>query len=151
MARSNTAALELADAREQGLMNIGQASAASGVTAKMIRHYEKVGLIPPADRTWSNYRLYSHDDVHTLQFIRRARDLGFSLPAIKGLLALWHDRSRKSADVRRIALSHVGQLDARIAELQSMRRTLQHLAANCRGDERPHCPILDDLAALGHA
>ena len=148
MARSNTAALELADAREQGLMNIGQASAASGVTAKMIRHYEKVGLIPAADRTWSNYRLYSHDDVHTLQFVRRARDLGFSLEEIKELLGLWQDRRRRSADVRRIALEHVRDLGARIAQMESMRRTLQHLAADCHGDDRPDCPILDDLASV---
>jgi MerR family transcriptional regulator, copper efflux regulator len=141
--------LELADAREQGLLNIGQAADASGVSAKMIRHYESIGLIPEAGRTFANYRLYSHHDVHALQFVRRARDLGFSLPEIKDLLGLWQDRRRKSADVRRIALEQVRELGARIAELESMRRTLQHLAASCHGDERPECPILDDFAAAG--
>ena len=148
MPRSNAATLELAEAKEQGLLNIGQAAAASGVSAKKIRHYETIGLIPEAGRTFSNYRLYSHSDVHTLQFVRRARNLGFPLPAIKALLALWQDRRRKSADVRRIALEHVAELDARIAEMESMRRTLQHLAASCHGDHRPECPILDDLAEL---
>ena len=147
MPRSSAATLELAEAKEQGLLNIGQAAAASGVSAKMIRHYETIGLIPQAGRTFSNYRLYSHGDVHTLQFVRRARNLGFPLPAIKALLALWQDRRRKSADVRRIALEQVAELDARIAEMQAMRRTLQHLAASCHGDHRPDCPILDDLAA----
>jgi Cu(I)-responsive transcriptional regulator len=145
--RDAAAPLELSDARERGFLNIGQAAAASGVSAKMIRHYESTGLIPEAGRTFSNYRLYSPSDVHTLQFVRRARDLGFSLPEIKDLLALWHDRSRKSADVRRIALEHVEDLGTRIAELEAMRRTLRHLAAGCHGDARPECPILDDLAA----
>ena len=146
MPRTSAATLELAEARGQGLLNIGQAAAASGVSAKKIRHYETIGLIPAAGRTFSNYRLYSHNDVHTLQFIRRARDLGFPLPAIKELLGLWQDRRRRSADVRRIALGQVAELDARIAEMQSMRRTLQHLAESCHGDQRPECPILDDLA-----
>jgi MerR family transcriptional regulator, copper efflux regulator len=146
MASSDTALRELKDARDQGLVNIGAAAAASGVSAKMIRHYERIGLIPPPKRTVANYRLYSHDDVHILQFVRRARDLGFSLPAIQELLALWQDRRRQSADVRRIALEQVTALDVRIAELQSMRRTLRHLAASCHGDRRPDCPILDDLA-----
>lgn len=138
--------LELAEAREQGFLNIGEAAAASGVSAKRIRHYESTGLIPEAGRTFSNYRLYSPSDVHALQFVRRARDLGFALPEIKELLALWRDRSRRSSDVRRIALQHVEELGARIAELEAMRRTLRHLAASCHGDARPDCPILDDLA-----
>jgi Cu(I)-responsive transcriptional regulator len=138
--------LELGEARDQGLLNIGEAAARSGVSAKMIRHYESIGLIRPADRTFSNYRLYTTADVHALQFVRRARDLGFSIPEIKELLGLWHDRARKSADVRRIATAHIRELDARIAELQAMRRTLDRLAASCHGDERPDCPILDDLA-----
>ena len=146
MRRSQPALVDLEDAREEGLLNIGQAAARSGVSAKMIRHYESIGLLPSARRTFSNYRLYSAADVHTLGFVRRARDLGFSLPEIKDLLGLWQDRERKSGDVRRIALHHVHELDQRIAQLESMRRTLQHLAADCHGDERPECPILDDLA-----
>ena len=146
MRRSQPALVDLEDAREEGLLNIGQAAARSGVSAKMIRHYESIGLLPSARRTFSNYRLYSAADVHTLGFVRRARDLGFSLPEIRDLLGLWQDRERKSGDVRRIALHHVHELDQRIAQLESMRRTLQHLAADCHGDERPECPILDDLA-----
>jgi Cu(I)-responsive transcriptional regulator len=147
MTRHAAAKLEPAEAREQGLLHIGEAAALSGVSAKMIRHYESVGLVPEAGRTFSNYRLYSPADVRLLQFVRRARDLGFSLPEIRELLALWQDRGRRSADVRRIALDHVRELDDRIARLESMRRTLQHLAASCHGDHRPDCPILDDLAA----
>ena len=147
MTRSAAALLELDEAREEGLLNIGEAAARSGVSAKMIRHYEGIGLLPSARRTFANYRLYSEADVHTLQFVRRARDLGFSLPEIKELLGLWQDRRRKSADVRRIAVAHVRDLDARIAQLESMRRTLQQLAAACHDDARPECPILDDLAA----
>ena len=146
MARSAAAPLELDEAREEGLLIIGQAAARSFVSAKMISHYEWIGLLPSARRTFANYRLYSEADVHTLQFVRRARDLGFALPEIKELLGLWQDRRRKSADVRRIAVAHVRDLDARIARLEAMRRTLQHLAAACHGDERPGCPILDDLA-----
>lgn len=126
-------------------MNIGKASAASGVSAKMIRYYESVGLIPPARRTDTAYRIYSDDDVHVLRFIRRARDLGFSVDAIRELLALWQDKSRASADVRRIALEHVGELEARIAALQDMAGTLRQLAGSCHGDQRPDCPILVDL------
>src|SRR5262245_21963498 len=146
MPHRHTAALELDDARQQGLLNIGQAAAESGVSAKMIRHYEAIGLIPAADRSFGNYRLYAPADVHTLRFVRRARDLGFSIAEIKELLGLWQDRRRQSADVRRIALAHVRDLDARIAELESMRRTLARLARSCHGDDRPDCPILDDLA-----
>ncbi|MFZ5558481.1 MAG: Cu(I)-responsive transcriptional regulator [Pseudomonadota bacterium] len=132
-------------------MNIGEAARASGVTAKMIRYYEQTGLIAKAARSASGYRHYSDDDVHTLRFIRRARDLGFSVEQIADLLALWRDRRRSSANVKKVALAHVAGLKAKIAELQAMVRTLEHLAAHCHGDERPHCPILDDLAAADEA
>ena len=127
-------------------MNIGQAAAASAVSAKMIRHYEQLGLLPKAPRTDAGYRQYDDASVHTLRFIRRARDLGFSMKEIAALLALWRNRRRASAEVKRIALAHAGDLQRRIDEMQSMRRTLQHLAHSCHGDERPECPILDDLA-----
>ena len=127
-------------------MNIGEAAKASGVSAKMIRHYEENGFIPKAARTTSGYRTYGEPDVHVLRFIRRARDLGFSLAEIKALLGLWGNRRRASADVKRLALRHVAALDARIAEMQAMRRTLVDLANHCHGDHRPDCPILDDLA-----
>ena len=127
-------------------MNIGQAAAASAVSAKMIRHYEQLGLLPKAPRTDAGYRQYDDTSVHTLRFIRRARDLGFSMKEIAALLALWRNRRRASAEVKRIALAHAGDLQRRIDEMQAMRRTLQHLAHSCHGDERPECPILDDLA-----
>jgi len=127
-------------------MNIGQASAASSVSSKMIRHYEALGLLPKVPRTESGYRQYDDTTVHTLRFIRRARDLGFSLPEIATLLGLWRNRRRASADVKRIALAHASDLQRRIDEMQSMQRTLQHLAHCCAGDSRPQCPILDDLA-----
>ena len=127
-------------------MNIGEAAKTSGVTAKMIRHYEDNGLIPRAGRTQSGYRLYRETDVHVLRFIRRSRDLGFSLAEIKALLGLWGNRRRASADVKRLAMKHVHDLDAKIAEMQAMRRTLVDLAEHCHGDHRPDCPILDDLA-----
>lgn len=127
-------------------MNIGAAAAASGVSAKMIRYYEASGLIPAAERTGSGYRVYSDKDVHTLRFIRRARDFGFSMAEIADLISLWRDERRASADVRRIALTHVEDLEARAAALLAMSRTLRHLASCCHGDARPDCPILDDLA-----
>lgn len=127
-------------------MNIGQAAKASGVSAKMIRYYEQTGLIPKAIRSDAGYRNYSPSDVHTLRFVRRARDLGFSVEQIAELLALWRDRGRASADVKAVALSHVAGLKAKIAELQAMTRTLEHLAAHCQGDDRPDCPIIEDLA-----
>lgn len=127
-------------------MNIGQASRASGVSAKMIRYYESTGLIDAARRSDSGYRLYSDDDVQTLRFIRRSRDLGFSLDRIRTLIGLWQDRSRKSADVKRLAGQHIAELDEDIRKLQSIRDQLAHLAACCHGDNRPGCPILDDLA-----
>lgn len=126
-------------------MNIGQASATSGVTAKMIRYYESIGLMPAAGRTSGGYRVYSDRDVHLLRFIRRARDLGFALEDIRILLGLWQDGERPSAAVKDIALRHIDALTRKIAELQAMKRSLRHLAEACHGDDRPDCPILDDL------
>lgn len=127
-------------------MNIGQAAKLSGVSAKMIRYYEQIGLIPKAIRSDAGYRHYSLPDVHSLHFIRRARDLGFSVEQISALLILWRDRDRASADVKAMALSHVAGLKAKIAELQAMAQTLEHLADHCHGNDRPDCPILTDLA-----
>ncbi len=127
-------------------MNIGQAAAASGVSAKMIRYYESIGLIAAPARTESGYRVYASDEVHTLRFVRRTRMLGFSIEEARELLALWRDRGRASADVKRVALQHVRDLEAKIAELQAMAGTLRHLAKTCHGDGRPDCPILEDLA-----
>lgn len=126
-------------------MNIGQASKASGVSAKMIRYYEQTGLIPKADRRDSGYRDYSDSDVHMLRFIRRSRDLGFSVAEIEELLSLWRDKSRQSADVKRIAQAHIAQLRERIASLQQMAGTLETLIDCCAGDDRPDCPIIADL------
>ena len=128
-------------------MNIGQASTASGVTAKMIRYYESIELIKAGRRTDAGYRIYGDSDVHMLRFIKRARTLGFSLEQIKDLLSLWQDPERASADVKAIAQSHVAELQQRIQELTEMRDTLSHLADACSGDHRPDCPILHSLAA----
>jgi Cu(I)-responsive transcriptional regulator len=130
-------------------MNIGEAAAASGVSAKMIRYYESIGLIANVSRSASGYRVYSSDDVHTLRFVRRSRDLGFSVEQMGELLALWSDRSRASADVKQIALDHVAELERKMRELRDMANTLRHLAENCHGDGRPHCPIIEDLSR-GH-
>jgi MerR family copper efflux transcriptional regulator len=127
-------------------MNIGRAAQESGVSAKMIRHYEAIGLMSRARRTDGGYRIYSGNDIHTLRFIRRARDLGFSMKQIERLLGLWRNRRRASGDVRRIALQHIDDLQAKIESLQAMRRTLQQLVQHCHGDDRPECPILDDLS-----
>jgi MerR family transcriptional regulator, copper efflux regulator len=127
-------------------VNIGQAAKLSGVSAKMIRHYESLGLLAKASRSGSGYRQYGTNDVHTLRFVRRARDLGFGIGDIAGLLALWQNRRRASETVKRVALAHIGELATRIEEMKAMKRTLEHLAAHCHGDERPDCPILDDLA-----
>jgi len=127
-------------------MNIGQAALASGVTAKMIRYYESIGLLPAAARTDSGYRVYGEKELHVLRFIRRARKLGFSLERIADLLSLWRDDGRASSDVKRIALAHVAELDERIRELTEMRDTLASLADCCHGDDRPDCPILQTLA-----
>jgi len=128
-------------------MNIGEASRASGISAKMIRHYESLGLLPAVARSAAGYRQYDAATVHTLRFVRRARDLGFGLHEIETLLQLWADGSRASGDVKRIALAHVADLESRIARMQAMQRTLEQLARACHGDARPDCPILDDLAA----
>jgi Cu(I)-responsive transcriptional regulator len=127
-------------------MNIGRAANASGVSAKMIRYYEDIGLVPKPARTDSNYRVYGEDEVHILRFVKRARSLGFSIEETGTLLGLWRDKSRASAEVRDIAQGHIAELETRIAELEGMRRTLQHLVHCCSGDNRPDCPILDDLA-----
>ncbi len=129
-------------------MQIGEASKATGVSAKMIRHYEAIGLIPAAGRRDSNYRDYAADDVHRLGFIRRARDLGFSIDEIRDLLKLWADRRRSSRDVKALTLSHLAELDRKIAELGEMRATLAHLAHCCDGGDRPDCPIIDSLAGM---
>lgn len=129
-------------------VHIGQAAALSGVSAKMVRHYESLGLLAPVGRTDSGYRLYSAADVHTLRFIKRARDLGFSMPDIGELVGLWHDKGRASAQVKGIAQRHVQALRQRIEQLQAMERSLQHLTHGCQGNDRPDCPILDDLAGL---
>jgi Cu(I)-responsive transcriptional regulator len=126
-------------------MNIGEASQASGVSAKMIRYYEETGLIPAAGRSRSGYRTYGPKEVQTLRFIRRARDLGFPMEKVADLLALWQDRSRASADVKHLAEAQVAALEARIVEMQAMQATLLHLVHACAGDERPDCPILTDL------
>jgi MerR family transcriptional regulator, copper efflux regulator len=128
-------------------MNIGEAARASGVTAKMIRYYESVGLLAAKERTSAGYRVYGTQEVHSLRFIRQARRLGFLVDDIRKLLALWHDRSRASAEVKSIALEHVTELDRRIAELTQMRDTLAHLANHCHGDDRPDCPIIESLAS----
>lgn len=137
---------ELADARQQGFHNIGEASAATGVSAKMIRAYERAGMIPPAQRTFAGYRLYADADLQRLRFIKRARLLGFPLRRVEQLLGLWNDRQRASAEVKALAEAHAAELGARIAEMQAMQRSLLALARDCHGDTRPECPILDDLA-----
>ncbi|PKA43887.1 Cu(I)-responsive transcriptional regulator [Rhizobium sullae] len=130
-------------------MNIGQAAKASGVSAKMIRYYEQIKLITPPHRTESSYRTYAENDIHTLRFIRRARDLGFSVEQMKTLLALWRDRSRASADVKSIALEHIAELERKAAAIQAMTETLRHLANHCHGDNRPDCPIIEEFANSG--
>ena len=126
--------------------NIGEAAARSGVSAKMVRHYESLGLLPGVARTDAGYRQYTENNVHTLRFIRRARDLGFSMAEIAELLRLWQNKGRASADVKRIALDHAADLHRRIEEMTAMKRTLERLADCCHGDQRPDCPILDGLA-----
>jgi len=128
-------------------MNIGEASRVSGVSPKMIRYYESLGLIPPAARSDAGYRRYSANDVHLLAFIARARDLGFSIVEIAQLVGLWQDRTRPSAKVKALALEQVERLERKVRELQEMKATLQQLAASCHGDDRPECPILDSLAS----
>jgi Cu(I)-responsive transcriptional regulator len=127
-------------------VNIGAAARRSGLTVKMIRYYESIGLVAPADRSAGNYRTYDRRDIDRLEFIKRARGLGFSLDEIRQLLALWDDSGRASAEVKALVTSHIAELDGRIAALKGMRRTLAHLAERCDGDDRPDCPIIDDLA-----
>jgi len=129
-----------------GPLTIGQAARASGVSAKMIRHYEALGLMPRAARTGSNYRTYGERAVHELRFIRRARELGFPTGQIDELLGLWRNRHRAAAKVKALAEAHAADLEAKLREMESMVATLKHLAGHCHGDERPDCPILEDLA-----
>ena len=132
-------------------MNIGTAARQSGVSAKMVRHYESLGLLPQVQRSDSGYRQYSQPEVHTLRFIKRARDLGFSMSEIAELVSLWQNRRRASASVRRIAQKHADELAQRIAAMQAMQQTLAHLVHCCQGNDRPECPILDELAGGKHA
>ena len=131
-------------------MKIGEVSVRAGISQRMIRHYERIGLIPAAARRESGYRDYDERDVHSLSFIGRARDLGFGIDEIRQLLALWQDRSRSSADVKALALARAAELKSKARELDAMRRTLERLASDCHGDARPDCPILDDLEANEH-
>jgi MerR family copper efflux transcriptional regulator len=130
-------------------MNIGQAAKSSGLSAKMIRYYESIGLLQAANRTDSGYRLYSTNDLHTLAFIKRSRDLGFSLEEVGKLLTLWQDRGRASADVKALAHKHIVELNQKIEELAGLRDTLQDLVEHCQGNDRPDCPILKDLESGG--
>jgi MerR family transcriptional regulator, copper efflux regulator len=131
---------------ETNLYNIGQAAKASGISAKMIRHYEEVGLIPKTPRSFSGYRVYNDKIIHTLRFIKHARNLGFSIKQIDNLLSLWQDKSRSSADVKLLAHDHIQTLELKICELNTMKSTLENLVNCCHGDNRPECPILDKLA-----
>lgn len=137
---------ELADAKQDGLLNIGEAAKASGVSAKRIRHYEKIGLIHTAHRTYANYRLYSSGDVHTLKFINSARNLGFSIEQIHELVNLWQNQKRSSEEVKRLAMHHVNELENKIREMQIMSNSIRALADQCHGDNRPECPIIEGLA-----
>ena len=127
-------------------MNIGEAAKASGVNAKLIRHYESIGLIPKASRTDSGYRIYLENDVRILAFVKSARGLGFSMKEIKKLIGLWRNKSRSSAEVKTLAMNHVREMEQKISELQEMVKTLKHLAKTCHGDHRPDCPILEGLS-----
>jgi MerR family copper efflux transcriptional regulator len=133
-------------ARDAWPVNIGKAAQLSGISPKMLRHYESLGLLAAVPRTDSNYRQYSEAEVHTLRFIRRSRDMGFGLESITELVSLWHNRRRSSESVKRVAQRHMDELHQRIEALQSMQRTLNHLLERCPGNDRPDCPILDDLA-----
>lgn len=130
-------------------MNIGEVAKISGVSAKMIRKYEDSGLVPKAKRNVSGYRNYSENDVHTFRFIKTARSLGFSLKDIKELLGLWKNKKRASFNVKRIAQMHIEQLEFKVNEINTMLNTLKHLTKNCHGDDRPDCPILDNLEKIG--
>ena len=138
-----------AGATDAARYNIGQAAAASGVSAKMIRHYESIGLLQGVDRSDGNYRLYGDTQLHSLRFIKRARGLGFSTAEIEALLGLWRNPRRASAEVKHLATRHIAELDAKIEALRTMRDALSELARHCHGDQRADCPILEDLAAVG--
>jgi MerR family transcriptional regulator, copper efflux regulator len=127
-------------------MNIGEAAKISGINAKLIRHYESIGMIPKASRTDAGYRTYSEADVHVLSFVKRSRNLGFSMKEIKKLVGLWRNKNRASEEVKNLAIKHIDEMEEKIFELQSMVKTLKHLAKTCHGDNRPDCPILNDLA-----
>lgn len=129
-------------------MNIGEAAKASGVNAKLIRHYEANGIIPKAARSSSGYRIYCEKEVNILAFVKRARSLGFSMNRIKKLVGLWRNKARASSEVRALASAHINELEEKISELESMVKTLKHLAKNCHGDNRPECPILDELGSM---
>ena len=128
-------------------MNIGQAARLSGVSAKMVRHYESLGLLPNVPRTDAGYRQYGEREVHTLRFIRHGRELGFSMAEISELVKLWQNQRRSSANVKKIAQKHLADIDAKMAEMAAMRKTLQHLVHCCHGDDRPDCPIIQELAS----
>ena len=145
MYQINSSNLELASAQAQGMHTIGDAAKLTGVSAKMIRHYETLGLITPTDRTQANYRVYQTREIHLLRFIKSARDLGFSMKQIAQLSSLWKDEARSSADVKKLAMEHIDEMDERIHALQQMRNALSDLANRCQGDDRPDCPILDGL------
>jgi MerR family transcriptional regulator, copper efflux regulator len=134
---------------EESSMNIGQAARASGISAKMIRYYEAIGLIPKASRSYSGYRNYGEQDIQILVFIRRARTAGFSVARIKKLLSLWSDRKRPAREVKSLAMEHLGELEARIAELRSIADVLSELIRHCHGDDRPECPIIENFAGRG--
>lgn len=133
-----------------GVMSIGEAASQSGVPPKTIRYYEEIGLIAPAERLENRYRAYDDNDVQTLRFIQRARSLGFSLKEVASLLSLYRDRRRASRDVKRLALAHVAELDRKISEMKAIRDTIANLAERCHGDQRPECPILDELETASH-
>jgi MerR family gold-responsive transcriptional activator of gol and ges genes len=134
-------------AREGSAMNIGEAAKISGVNAKLIRHYESIGIVPKASRSESGYRTYSETEVHILSFVKKSRSLGFSMKEIKKLVGLWRNKVRASADVKALANRHIDEMEQKIAELQKMVKTLKHLVKSCQGDSRPDCPILDNLAS----
>ena len=145
--RNKPTYFELGAAKSEGMASISEAAKRAGVSAKMVRHYEDLGMIPKVGRTQAGYRIYRDADIHILRFIRRARDLGFTMKEIETLLGLWQNRRRASADVKELAIKHIADLDARIEEMQAMRTALTRLADCCHGDQRPDCPILEDLAA----
>lgn len=146
MPKSNVNKPEMSEARQQGFYNISQAAKLSGISAKMIRHYEKIGLIPDSNRTLANYRIFKEADIHSLIFIKRARSLGFSMKRIATLLDLYNDKNRSSADVKKLACQHIQELEETMQKLQQMNNALRELADNCQGDLRPDCPILEGMA-----